>query len=53
MYGFSSWKKQREGVRQAPYHYFDQVQGVTNVHSFDLSKRVYQRLAQTYDITLK
>jgi hypothetical protein len=53
VYGFSAWRKQRDGLQQAPYHYFDQVHGVTNVHSFDLSKRCLQKLAETYKITLK
>ena len=53
MYGFSRWKKggEQEGT-QKPYHYFDAVSGVTNVHSFDLSLRIYQRLAVSYPIKL-
>jgi hypothetical protein len=39
-------------VKQAPYHYFDAVEGVTNVHSFDLSLRIYERLAKAYHVTL-
>ena len=47
MYGFSGWRKHSK-VRQAKYHYFDNVTGVTNVHSFDLSLRIYQELAKHY-----
>jgi len=47
MYGFSGWRKHSK-VRQAKYHYFDNVTGVTNVHSFDLSLRIYQELARHY-----
>lgn len=52
MYGFSNWKKQRKGMKQAAYHYFDKVQGVTNVHSFDMSLRIYQRISQEYSVFL-
>ena len=51
MFGFSGWRKHTLGT-QAPYHYFDNVTGVTNVHSFDLQLRVYRRLADRYNITL-
>lgn len=41
-----------EGVGKggAKYHYFDDVGGVTNVHSFELSKRVYDVLGEHYRI---
>ncbi|KAK3246679.1 glycosyltransferase 29 protein [Cymbomonas tetramitiformis] len=52
MYGFSSWRK-HASTHQAKYHYFDNATGVTNVHSFDLSLRIYHKLAQHYPITLK
>jgi hypothetical protein len=34
------------------YHYFDSVVGVTNVHSFELSMRVYNKLAEYYPIVV-
>ncbi|KAK3255685.1 glycosyltransferase 29 protein [Cymbomonas tetramitiformis] len=53
MYGFSSWKKHPERKeRQARYHYFDNTTGFTNVHSFDLSLRVYKELAKHYKIVV-
>eukprot|EP00854_Cymbomonas_tetramitiformis_P000803 gene803-1283_t len=61
MYGFSKWKKRRAGkgakednapASEAKYHYFDSVEGVTNVHSFDLSMRVYETLAEKYGIVI-
>jgi len=49
MYGFSGWRKHSK-TRQAKYHYFDNVTGVTNVHSFDLSLRIYRELAKHYKV---
>lgn len=49
MYGFSGWRKHSKS-KQAKYHYFDNVTGVTNVHSFDLSLRIYKELSKHYKV---
>jgi len=60
LYGFSDWSKDDPsavaeggiGKGGAKYHYFDEVEGVTDVHSFELSKRIYETLAEHYPIFL-
>ncbi|XP_075265614.1 alpha-2,8-sialyltransferase 8B-like [Convolutriloba macropyga] len=42
LYGFEAYK--RTSNAPARYHYFDNVQGFTNVHSFELTVQVFQRL---------
>jgi|AntAceMinimDraft_5_1070358.scaffolds.fasta_scaffold65455_1 hypothetical protein len=35
------------------YHYFDKVEGVDNVHSFDLTLDVLQQLVEYYPLKLR
>eukprot|EP00854_Cymbomonas_tetramitiformis_P003174 gene3174-4017_t len=57
LYGYSDWKKSsmgaprgEDGKEEIRYHYFDNITGFTNVHSFELSMRVYRKLAEYYPI---
>lgn len=50
LYGFEPYKK---GRTPAKYHYFDNVQGVTSVHSFDLAIEVFQALGSLYPLEIK
>jgi len=53
-YGFSSWKKRTAHQAGASrYHYFDNVEGVDNVHSFDLTHRVLRKLEEHYPLRLR
>mmetsp|Transcript_30481 Transcript_30481/g.54616 ORF Transcript_30481/g.54616 Transcript_30481/m.54616 type:complete len:199 (+) Transcript_30481:1036-1632(+) len=47
LYGFEAYHFTR-GMKKATtkYHYFDNVSGFTNVHSFELSIKVFQKLQQ-------
>uniref|UniRef100_A0A061S222 N-acetylgalactosaminide alpha-2,6-sialyltransferase (Sialyltransferase 7E) n=1 Tax=Tetraselmis sp. GSL018 TaxID=582737 RepID=A0A061S222_9CHLO len=42
LYGFEAYK--RRPMQRVKYHYFDKVQGFTNVHSFELTVKVFQHL---------
>lgn len=42
LYGFDAYTSKKKSYR---YHYFDDVQGFTGVHSFDLAVEVYKLLA--------
>mmetsp|Transcript_48064 Transcript_48064/g.120407 ORF Transcript_48064/g.120407 Transcript_48064/m.120407 type:complete len:407 (-) Transcript_48064:202-1422(-) len=47
LYGFEAYHFTRGSKkRTTKYHYFDEASGFTNVHSFELSIKVFQRLAQ-------
>ncbi|KAK3271633.1 hypothetical protein CYMTET_20030 [Cymbomonas tetramitiformis] len=50
LYGFEAYTKKRAN---SPYHYFDKVQGVTSVHSFDLAIDVFRLLNDAFPITIK
>mmetsp|Transcript_18669 Transcript_18669/g.29885 ORF Transcript_18669/g.29885 Transcript_18669/m.29885 type:complete len:665 (+) Transcript_18669:90-2084(+) len=53
-YGFSSWKRRTSHKPGASmYHYFDKVEGVDNVHSFDLTLDVLQQLVEYYPLKLR
>ena len=53
-YGFSSWKRRTSRAEgAAKYHYFDKVEGVDNIHSFDLTLRVLKTLAEHYPLRLR
>lgn len=53
-YGFSSWKRRTSREAGATkYHYFDRVEGVDNVHSFDLTLRVLKVLGEHYPLRLR
>eukprot|EP00238_Polyblepharides_amylifera_P010833 CAMPEP_0196587274 /NCGR_PEP_ID=MMETSP1081-20130531/56978_1 /TAXON_ID=36882 /ORGANISM="Pyramimonas amylifera, Strain CCMP720" /LENGTH=435 /DNA_ID=CAMNT_0041909415 /DNA_START=524 /DNA_END=1831 /DNA_ORIENTATION=- len=43
LYGFDAYTSKKRSYR---YHYFDNVQGFTDVHSFDLAIEVYKLFAQ-------
>jgi hypothetical protein len=43
LYGFDAYTSKKKSYR---YHYFDDVQGFTGVHSFDLAVEVYKLLAE-------
>lgn len=43
MYGFEPYTSKRHAT--APYHYFDKVEGVTSVHSFDFAIYVYELIS--------
>eukprot|EP00240_Pyramimonas_obovata_P005065 CAMPEP_0118921664 /NCGR_PEP_ID=MMETSP1169-20130426/863_1 /TAXON_ID=36882 /ORGANISM="Pyramimonas obovata, Strain CCMP722" /LENGTH=423 /DNA_ID=CAMNT_0006862427 /DNA_START=490 /DNA_END=1761 /DNA_ORIENTATION=+ len=43
LYGFDAYTSKKHSYR---YHYFDNVQGFTDVHSFDLALEVYKLFAQ-------
>ena len=53
-YGFSNWKRRTSRESGASkYHYFDKVEGVDNVHSFDLTLRVLKVLGEHYPLRLR
>ena len=43
MYGFDSYTNGEHGYR---YHYFDEVEGFTDVHSFDLAREVFRIMSK-------
>jgi len=49
MYGFHAFTDKR---RQR-YHYFDNREGMTEVHSFDLAMEVFRRIGEEYPVRLK
>eukprot|EP00899_Mesostigma_viride_P016726 jgi/Mesvir1/25054/Mv11898-RA.1 len=49
LYGFDAYTSKRRSYR---YHYFDDVQGFTGVHSFDLAMEVFKLLSQKYDLQI-
>jgi len=51
VYGFEGYTNKR--TAKFPYHYFDGVQGVTAVHSFDLAIYAYLLLQDAYPIRIK
>jgi len=50
IYGFEAYTQKRPN---SPYHYFDNVQGVTSVHSFDMAIDMYRLLGEVYPLQLK
>ena len=50
MYGLEAYTKRS---KDAPYHYFDSVKGVTSVHSFDLAIDVFKALGSVQKLNLK
>jgi hypothetical protein len=50
VYGFEAYTSKRAN---SPYHYFDNVQGVTTVHSFDMAIDIYKLLGEVYPLFLK
>ena len=50
MFGFEAYTKR---TKESPYHYFDRVQGVTSVHSFDLAIEVFKNMGAVLPLTLK
>jgi hypothetical protein len=50
VYGFEAYTSKRA---TSPYHYFDGVQGVTTVHSFDMAIDIYKLLGEVYPLNLK
>uniref|UniRef100_A0A061RGY4 Cmp-n-acetylneuraminate-poly-alpha-8-sialyltran sferase n=1 Tax=Tetraselmis sp. GSL018 TaxID=582737 RepID=A0A061RGY4_9CHLO len=56
MYGFESYRKSYPyGAkrRRSRYHYFDEEEGTTTVHSFVLIMKVFEFLSHRYPITIK
>ena len=51
MYGFEAYTSKK--MAAAPYHYFDRVQGVTSVHSFDLAIEIFRALGAVRTIRIK
>jgi hypothetical protein len=60
LYGFNGYSKLRRGgggvggveERGFPYHYFDQVEGETGSHNFDITIKVLQLLALQINLTI-
>jgi hypothetical protein len=50
LYGFEAYTKKRAN---SPYHYFDEVQGVVTVHSFDMAIDIYRLLGEVYPLSIK
>lgn len=50
VYGFEAYTSKRA---TSPYHYFDGVQGVTTVHSFDMAIDIYKLLGEVFPLFLK
>mmetsp|Transcript_11792 Transcript_11792/g.15965 ORF Transcript_11792/g.15965 Transcript_11792/m.15965 type:complete len:450 (+) Transcript_11792:122-1471(+) len=50
LYGFEAYTKKRA---DSPYHYFDKVEGVTTVHSFDMAIDIYRMLGEVYPLSIK
>jgi len=50
LYGFEAYTKKRAN---SPYHYFDDVQGVVTVHSFDMAVDIYRMLGEVYPLSIK
>lgn len=51
VYGFEPYTSKK--AAKFPYHYFDSVQGVTSVHSFDLAIYAYLMLGEAYPIRIR
>lgn len=49
LYGFDAYTSRKRSYR---YHYFDNVQGFTDVHSFDLAIEVYKLIAKRGGLTI-
>ena len=49
LYGFDAYTSRKRSYR---YHYFDNVQGFTDVHSFDLAIEVYKLVAKRGGLTI-
>ena len=43
LYGFDAYQGKRRSYR---YHYFDNISGFTDVHSFDLAFEVFKLMSQ-------
>jgi len=55
MYGFESYRKAYPSAakkKKTRYHYFDEEEGTTNVHSFVLLMKVFEFLSHRYPITI-
>jgi len=60
LYGFNGYSKARRGgggvggeeERSFPYHYFDEVEGETGSHNFDITIKVLQLLALQINLTI-
>eukprot|EP00873_Tetraselmis_striata_P024005 jgi/Tetstr1/444269/TSEL_032161.t1 len=58
MYGFESWRKSYPSTvttkrKRSHYHYFDDEEGVTSVHSFILIMKVFEFLSHRFPIVIK
>lgn len=51
VYGFEPYTNKK--TAKYPYHYFDGVQGVTSVHSFDLAIYAYLMLQEAYPLRIR
>ena len=51
LYGFEPYTSKAKAT--APYHYFDQVQGVVSVHSFDFAVFAYQKFAKVFPLRIR
>ena len=51
LYGFEAYTSKKTAT--APYHYFDKVQGVTTVHSFDLALTIFKALGSAKPLRIK
>eukprot|EP00873_Tetraselmis_striata_P013649 jgi/Tetstr1/433913/TSEL_023093.t1 len=49
MYGFAAFLDKRK----QHYHYFDDREGMTEVHSFDLAMEVFRRVGEHYPVTVR
>jgi len=49
MYGFNAFLDKRK----QRYHYFDEREGMTDVHSFDLAMEVFRRIGQEYPLDVR
>ena len=53
LYGFAPWTKGSGHSKDSmPYHYFDRVSGVTEVHSFPLAFKVFKLMGQHANLTI-
>jgi hypothetical protein len=52
MYGFESFWYSKTEAKKTRYHYFDDEEGETDIHSFELLMHVFEYLASHYPITI-
>ena len=50
LYGFDAYTSKRRSYR---YHYFDNIQGFTDVHSFDLAIAVYKLIQKKGGLSIR